>query len=126
MDRSVVRAAFIIEQTLGHITHTRNLHAAAEAQRAVVPTWLPIPFDVGRAQRFMPLMRNNWSVRASWRARRGLNAVLRQQPHDVLFFHTQVTALFSTSLIERYPSVVSLDATPIGYDQMGASYGHRP
>jgi len=71
-------------------------------------------------------MRNNWSVRASWRARRGLNAVLRQQPHDVLFFHTQVTALFSTSLIERYPSVVSLDATPIGYDQMGASYGHRP
>jgi glycosyltransferase involved in cell wall biosynthesis len=126
MDKGVVRAAFVIEQTLGHITHTRNLHAAAEAQHAVAPTWLPIPFEVGRAQRFIPLMRNNWSVRASWRARRALNTALKQRPHDVLFFHTQVTSLFSTSLIERYPSVVSLDATPIGYDQMGVSYGHRP
>jgi len=123
---SVVRAAMVIEQTLGHVTHTRNLRAAVEAQATLVPSWLPIPFEVSGAQRFVPMLRSNWSVRASWRARRALSAALKRHPHDVLFFHTQVTSLFSTALIESYPSVVSLDATPIGYDQMGASYGHRP
>jgi glycosyltransferase involved in cell wall biosynthesis len=126
MHESVVRAAFVIEQTLGHITHTANLRAAAAAQHALSPTWLPIPFEVGGAHRFVPLLRSNWSVRASWRARRALSVALKERPQDVLFFHTQVTSLFSTSQMQRYPTVVSLDATPIGYDQMGVSYGHRP
>jgi glycosyltransferase involved in cell wall biosynthesis len=39
-------------------------------------------------------------------------------------FHTQVTSLFSTDLMQRYPSVISLDATPINYDSVGEAYGH--
>ena len=46
--------------------------------------------------------------------------------NDVLFYHTQATALFSLRLARRVPVVVSLDATPINMDSVAARYGHRP
>jgi glycosyltransferase involved in cell wall biosynthesis len=91
----------------------------------IASNWLPIPFDVRGPARFVPLLRSNWSVRASWRARRALNAALARQSHDALVFHTQVTALFSVALMRRLPTVVSMDATPINYDAVGQFYGHR-
>lgn len=120
-----VRAAFVMEQTLGHVTHDRNLREVVAQQTDVAPTWLPISFDVQGPARLVPLLRSNWSVRASWRARRALDRALAAQPHDVLLFHTQVTSLFSVALMGRLPTVVSLDATPVNYDAVGQHYGHR-
>jgi glycosyltransferase involved in cell wall biosynthesis len=122
---AAIRAAFVMEQTLGHVTHARNLQAVLAQHRHVRPTWLPIPFEVGGPARLIPLFRGNWSVRASWRARRALDAALRLEPHDAIFFHTQVASLFSTSIMRRIPSIVSLDATPINYDTVGRYYNHR-
>jgi glycosyltransferase involved in cell wall biosynthesis len=121
-----IRAAFVMEQTLGHVTHARNLQAVLETQQRVRPTWIPVPFDVAGPGRMLPLWRSNWSVRASWRARRALDAAQAEAPLDAAFFHTQVVSLFSAGLMRRIPSVVSLDATPINFDAVGASYGHRP
>jgi glycosyltransferase involved in cell wall biosynthesis len=121
-----LRAAFVMEQTLGHITHAENLQTALARQTTIDATWLPIPFAAGRAERLIPGYGHNWSVRASYRARRKLGRELARRPHDVVFFHTQVTALFSVGLMRRVPSVVSLDATPINFDSVGAAYGHRP
>jgi glycosyltransferase involved in cell wall biosynthesis len=45
---------------------------------------------------------------------------------DGLFFHTQVTSLFSIGLLSRIPGVISLDATPINMDTMGAAYHLAP
>ena len=115
-----------MEQTLGHVTHGRNLRAVLAQQSHVRPTWLPIPFDVRGPARLIPLVRSNWSVRASWRARRALDTALRTETHDAVFFHTQVASLFSTSVMRRIPSIVSLDATPINYDSVGRYYNHRP
>jgi glycosyltransferase involved in cell wall biosynthesis len=120
-----VRTAFVMEQALGHVTHARNLQSLVAERADIASTWLPIPFDVRGAARLMPLLRSNWSVRASWRARRALNTALARTPIDALVFHTQVTALFSVSLMRRLPSIVSMDATPINYDQVGEYYGHR-
>jgi glycosyltransferase involved in cell wall biosynthesis len=120
-----LRAAFVMEQTLGHVTHFRNLYEAA-GQVAVTPTWLPIPFDVRGPARLVPLLGSNWSVRASWRARRALDTALAARPHDAVFFHTQVTALFSLSIMRRLPAIVSLDATPVNYDSVGRYYHHQP
>jgi glycosyltransferase involved in cell wall biosynthesis len=122
---SRIRAAFVMEQTLGHVTHTRNLTRIVAEQIQVVPTWLPVPFGVEGPGRLVPVFRENWSVRASWRARRTLTRALAVQPHDVIFFHTQVTALFSRGTMRRLPTVVSLDATPINYDSVGRYYRHR-
>jgi glycosyltransferase involved in cell wall biosynthesis len=120
-----LQTAFVMEQALGHVTHARNLETTLRERTDITPTWLPIPFDTRGPARFVPLLRSNWSVRASWRARRALNVALASQPHRALVFHTQVTSLFSVGLMRRYPSVISLDATPINYDQVGQSYGHR-
>ena len=119
------RVAFVMEQTLGHVTHARNLGAVLDATLAIEPCWLPIPFAVQGPARLIPLYRDNWSVRASWRARRALRAALASGPLDALFFHTQVTSLFSVDLMHRIPTVISLDATPFNYDEVGLSYGHR-
>jgi glycosyltransferase involved in cell wall biosynthesis len=114
-----------MEQALGHVTHARNLAATLRDRGDIAPTWLPIAFETSGPERFVPVLRSNWSVRASWRARRALNATLAARPHRALVFHTQVTSLFSVGLMRRYPSLISLDATPINYDQVGQYYGHR-
>jgi glycosyltransferase involved in cell wall biosynthesis len=115
-----------MEQTLGHVTVARNLRAALDAQNGVGATWLPIPFEMGGVASRVPLYGNNWSVRASWRARACLAKTLAAQRHDAVLFHTQVTSLFSVPLMRRVPSVVSLDATPVNFDSIGTFYGHRP
>jgi len=120
---SDMRAAFIVEQTLGHVTHSQNL-AVAIARRRIRPTWIPIPFDPGQL-RHVPVLRSNWSARASWRARRALGPAVARGDLDAILFHTQVTALLSIGYMRRVPSVVCLDATPIGFDTVGAAYGHR-
>jgi glycosyltransferase involved in cell wall biosynthesis len=71
------------------------------------------------------MLRSNWSVRASWLARRALNTARARGPLDAVVFHTQVTSLFSVGLMRQVPSVISLDATPINYDTVGEHYGHR-
>jgi glycosyltransferase involved in cell wall biosynthesis len=119
------RVAFIMEQTLGHVTHSQNLQSALTERSDLLATWLPISFDVVGGARYVPLLRSNWSIRASWRARRALGAALRKAPHEALVFHTQVTSLFSVDLMHRYPTVVCLDATPVNYDSVAAAYGHR-
>jgi glycosyltransferase involved in cell wall biosynthesis len=121
-----VRAAFVMEQTLGHITHHRNLEMVAARQSRVRPTWVPVAFPTHGLERILPGFATNWSVRASYRARRELDGILRSRPHQALFFHTQVTSLFSVGLMRRIPTVISLDATPINYDTVGRAYGHRP
>jgi glycosyltransferase involved in cell wall biosynthesis len=120
------RVAIVMEQTLGHVTHSKNLRQVADGYAGLEATWLPIPFDVRGPARLIPLLRSNWSARASWRARRALGSALAERPHDALIFHTQVTSLFSLGLIRRLPTIVSLDATPINYDSVGEYYGHRP
>jgi glycosyltransferase involved in cell wall biosynthesis len=113
-----------MEQSLGHVTHYRNLRQFADTQSDFAPVWLPIPFAVMGATRLLPLVRSNWSVRASWRAVRALEAV--EGPLDAILFHTQVTSLFASKIMQRIPSVISLDATPINYDSMGEHYAHKP
>ena len=114
-----------MEQTLGHVTHHQNLATAVQRQSAVVASWLPVPFATSPLGRLVPGYGGNWSVRASFRARRELGRLLAARSHQALFFHTQVTSLFSVDLMRRYPTVVSLDATPENYDTVGAAYGHR-
>lgn len=120
-----VRAAFVAEQVLGHVTLYENLRRHVAEYPTVEPTWIPIHQRLHGPGRLLPVWRSNWSVQASWRARRALKSALAMHPLDALFFHTQVTALFSVPLMERIPAVISLDATPLNYDSIGEHYGHR-
>ncbi len=120
------RLGFVLEQTLGHVTHAKNLQQWVANDPEVIPTWIPLTFDVQDRWDKVPLVKNNWTLRASIRAREQLLAVMRSSRLDGLFFHTSVTAIFCQRLMSKIPSVVSMDATPLNFDSIGTSYAHRP
>ena len=123
MRNSVPRVGFVLEQTLGHITHAANLRALVTADRSIEAAFAPIEFEVsGWAARLPPY--RNWTVRAGLRARRAIRQLRRGGSLDALFVHTQVPAVLSPDHLRRTPTVVSLDATPIQYDELGLHYGH--
>jgi len=113
-----------MEQTLGHVTHYKNMRTAIDRERGVDATWYPLDFAPRGALETLPPFRGNWSARASLRARRLLARDRAADRYQALFFHTQVTTLLSVPLMRRVPAVVSLDATPLNYDAVGAAYGH--
>ena len=115
---------FIMEQNLGHGTHYRNLLRYVGEDGRVAPIWMPIAYERAGLLTALPLVRSNWSARASLLARRAVERARRQGQIDVLFFHTQVTSLLAGGLMRAIPTVISLDATPINYDAVGQFYGH--
>ena len=120
------RIGFVMEQTLGHVTHTQNFRHFVELDPDVVPTWIPVSFYKPDHWSRAPLIRHNWTLRASLRARSQVQEALRSTHLDGLFFHTQVTALFAQRLMDRIPTVVSMDATPLNFDSIGVPYNHVP
>jgi glycosyltransferase involved in cell wall biosynthesis len=120
------RFGFVMEQTLGHVTHAKNLRQWIENDPEVIPTWIPVIFDAQDRWARMPIVRSNWTLRASMRAREQVQAALRTTKLDALFYHTQVTAVFSGRIMSGIPTVVSLDATPLDFDRIGRLYDHQP
>lgn len=116
---------FVLEYSLGHVTHAQNLKRVLAQQADIHPTYVDLPYDgMTGAWTRLPGIRANWSLRASLGAYLGLRGQAKRL--EGALFHTQVTSLFSAGLMRRVPSVISLDATPLQYDALGAFYGHRP
>jgi glycosyltransferase involved in cell wall biosynthesis len=118
------RFAFVLEQTLGHVAHTANLERALAGTAWVDGTVVKLPFEPQGPLDRLPLL-GNWSLRASLMARSALRGRCRRCPLDAAFVHTQVAALLSVGVMRTVPTVVSLDATPVNFDDVGTAYGHR-
>jgi glycosyltransferase involved in cell wall biosynthesis len=119
------KIGFIIEQALGHITHTKNLQLNVPRDPDVQPYWGLVPWETRGLASRIPVYRNNWTVRAGLRARQSVAGIARHTRLDALFFHTQVPAVLSINWVRRFPSIISLDATPIQYDALGRFYSHN-
>jgi glycosyltransferase involved in cell wall biosynthesis len=115
---------FVLEQTLGHITHTSNLVELVGADDRIDARFLPVDFAVEGWPARVPGY-GNWTVRSGLRARRALRTLRREHRPDALFFHTQVPAVLNLDAVRRTPTVVSLDATPRQYDELGVHYEHE-
>ena len=118
-------AAIVLEQTLGHVTHSKNLQALVPQVGGVDPVFLPVAFDPG--ERRIPGW-SNWTVRAGIRGGAALLALRRRRPAvrpDVMFVHTQVPAVLLGPWMRRTPTIVSIDATPKQYDELGEFYAHE-
>jgi glycosyltransferase involved in cell wall biosynthesis len=115
-----------MEQTLGQVTHTQNFQYWVARNPEIEPTWILITFDPGEPWSATPLVRNNWTLRASLQARTKLSKLLDAGQLDGLFFHTFVTALFGHHIMTKIPTVVSMDATPLNLDAIGSPYEHTP
>lgn len=116
---------FLLEQSLGHITHTKNLLTNVALDPEVHAHWGLIDFEATGIAGRVPVYRSNWTVRAGMRARREIARMNRDTKLDALLFHTQVPAILAQSWLRKIPGVVSLDATPLQYDELGAFYKHE-
>jgi glycosyltransferase involved in cell wall biosynthesis len=115
---------FVVEHALGHITHYQNLKHWVAHDQAICPTWMPIEGGNNDIWARLPIVKANWSLQASLRARDAIRQTLQVQPIDALFLHTQTVALFALPLMRRIPTIISTDATPLNYDSIGAGYDH--
>lgn len=120
-----MRLGFALEHSLGHTTHAQNLKRTLAQRPDITPKYVDLPYDgMAGAWTRLPGVRSNWSVRASLGAWLGLRRSAKCL--DGALYHTQVTSLFAAGLMRQTPSVISLDATPVQYDALGAFYGHVP
>src|SRR5262245_28855607 len=115
--------AFVLEQALGHVVHAMNIERVLADHADIDATIIPITPDTQTGIRALPLLRN-WSVQSSLAARRALQRHIAALPPDALFIHTQVAALLARDVMRKFPTIVSMDATPMNFDAVGEAYGH--
>ena len=70
-----IHLGFIIEQALGHITHTKNLQANVPKDASIVPHWALVAWETHGLAAKIPVFKSNWTVRAGWRARHAVGAM---------------------------------------------------
>jgi len=107
--------AYVMEQTLGSVTHYLNLREHEGESGRTLPLWLPIEYRGG----FLP-----WTIHGSLMARRTLAPVLREI--DGIFVHTTTLAPFCYDFFAKKPAVVSSDGTPLNKRSMRVEYGLKP
>jgi glycosyltransferase involved in cell wall biosynthesis len=118
------KPGFLLEQTLGHVTHSVNLKRFLSENEAVEPVWMDVPFKSSGLRSKLPPVSKNWSLRGSLAARDLLSSAV-SSGLQALFVHTLTVSLFATRYYEQIPTVISTDATPINFDSLSVPYGHR-
>ncbi|MCZ7672780.1 MAG: LysM peptidoglycan-binding domain-containing protein [Chloroflexi bacterium] len=121
---SLYTIGFVIERVFGHITHGKNLRDNVAHDAAIQSHWINLFWRTKGLAGKLPVYKSNWTVHAGLQARSGISKLQRQFPLDGLFFHTQTPAVLSQKWVRRFPTVISLDATPLQYDQLGGFYAH--
>ena len=116
------RVGFVLEQTLGHITHADNLQHLVGADHSIDAVFAPVAFDVaagGPRARLRQLdgPRRRAGPPGDPPAAPGRAARRAVRPHPGAGHPV-------ARHVARIPTVVSLDATPLQYDELGALYGH--
>jgi glycosyltransferase involved in cell wall biosynthesis len=119
----MTRLGFVLEQTLGHVAHSRNIERVLSSD-AVDAEVVHVDYASRTGWRRLPGV-GTWTVKASLDARRAVRRMLQTGSVQAVFVHTQVAALALPDLMRRLPVVVSLDATPANFDAEGEAYGHR-
>jgi glycosyltransferase involved in cell wall biosynthesis len=108
----------IMEQTLGHVAHSQRLEKFLSSDTSVKPTWMPVPSKADDFWQILP----GYALRSSLRAQSLVRDALKKNNLDCLLYHTQTTGLFSIGLMQRIPTVISLDTTPINFNTIAATY----
>jgi glycosyltransferase involved in cell wall biosynthesis len=119
------RVAFVMEQTLGHVAYTRDLQRALEHDSNLQVDWIDVPYSGGSFDGRPFVRAFPWAVRGSIGAVTAVRARGRPSRYDALFLHTQSIALAAPFAFRGVPVVISLDATPLNFDTVGASYAHE-
>ena len=115
---------FVLEQALGHVVHAMNIERVLSEQDDI-----DVDDHPGRARRVVrhaiaSVVPQLVAAEQPVTVRQALNRHIAANSPDAVFVHTQVAALLARDIMRKYPTIVSLDATPINFDIVGDAYGH--
>lgn len=118
----MTRIGIVVEYLIGHATYADALRRAAAARPDLITHHYDLHWPQQGLVERVPPIRDNWTLRSSVRTR----AILERAPAlDAALIHTQTAAVLGPGFMRRVPTVVSSDATPLQFDQVGAAYGHH-
>lgn len=119
------RMTFLMQQVLGHRTHSAALAKSVMADAEIDPLWVPITYhrEDGWIERAPGLPAG---VKGVARAATEVHRALAAAPADVILFNSPALATTAGTRIARTPAVISLDVTPRQFDREGRHFGHRP
>jgi glycosyltransferase involved in cell wall biosynthesis len=119
-----LRIGFVLEQALGHVAYGMSLRDALSARDDIECEWFEVSFAERGFER-VPILGKNYMFRGNVRARGAIARAHRERPLDALFVHTSMIALLlAPDYMGKIPTMLSLDATPINYDELAKWYGH--
>lgn len=118
------RIGFVLEQALGHVAYGMSLRHEIATRDDIECEWLEVFFDREGFGR-VPLLGRSSALRANVRARNLIARTHRRRPLDALFVHTSMIGLLAIDYVSRIPTMLSLDATPLNYDQLAKWYRHK-
>ncbi|MBK8988838.1 MAG: glycosyltransferase family 4 protein [Chloroflexi bacterium] len=119
----MVRAAFVMEQHIGHRAYYENLRRFIDQSSSVEVSWIPITYQHAGILASLPLLPDHLVGTLSGRSE--VRQALKNATYDVALFNTQVPAAIAGSIVRRKPYVLCTDITPLQYDEMSEQYGHR-
>jgi glycosyltransferase involved in cell wall biosynthesis len=118
----MVRAAFFMEQHIGHRAYYENLRRFVESCPEIRSNWVEVNYhEEGGMLSSLPFLPDR--VKATLAGR---SQVRKNIPRDanIYFFNTQVPAVIGGAARLKQPYVLATDITPIQYDRMGELYNH--
>lgn len=124
-----LRAGFVMDQSLGHITYYHNLRRAVADFDEVDSRWVESKLETKLpAKRYD--IRSLWDrlpgvpsyVRQGGRALIDMRRGLRGWPYDVLIINTQRSATFGQWAMLRTPTLLAADCTPALFASMAHLY----
>jgi glycosyltransferase involved in cell wall biosynthesis len=121
-----LRAAFVMEQHLGHLSFYENLRHSVDQFPEITASWIPVTYEDDLDafwQRFSFFPEN---LRGSFTGSYQIRTGLAQAEYDVALFNTQVPAVLAGGLAFKRPYILCTDITPIQYDSMASFYNHTP
>lgn len=120
----LLRATFVLEQHLGHVTFAANLRAVVEQDEGIDASWVPVHYAPSAAwwERIPGLPEG---ARGLLRGRSEVRRGTRRRESSITFFNTQVPAVIGGRGARRGAYVLCTDITPAQYDRMADAYQHR-
>jgi len=125
--RQQLRSLFVSVPFSGIEAYFHNLETALADSGGFDSTWLYIGWDLVERGSAIPLLSNNWTIRASLACRSRIRSLeAAQGVFDVALFNSIVPLLGLSGFMRRTPTVLTVDATPALLDAYGSWYGHDP
>jgi len=118
------RVGFVLEQALGHVAYGMSLRRSLATCAALDCEWLDVSFSEDGFGR-IPVLGRIYALRGNVRARAAIARAHRARPLDAMFVHTSMIGLLAADYIGRIPTILSLDATPLNYDELARWYEHK-